>query len=521
MEQDSKEKAVKDILTGLRLRRPADQPAGDATLKQKVAETGATKDHSENTKNIESIPPLRLDFESLLALSEKQELETCESYEASLNGAIEALKDTKGIIELKNKNVPTIVISDLHARRDFLMEVLSQQDKDGQSVFDLLEKGKINVVCLGDGMHSEIGKNWYIGINQEFIEKDGKKYPKNTIADMNEYEKVMKEEMVRSLGTMKTVMELKSAFPDSFHYVRGNHDDINETIYKFLKFFKESEIEGIGGESGLVKKWIFEHFGLNFLEKWAKFESMLPLVVKGKDFVASHAAPLKKGVLSMEDIEEKTQKANEQLLWTDNRGIIGKKHFYPEFAQTRKNIGAENSIWIIGHRPVDGKFRRQFDGELIQINHSKDQLVAIFSPDSSFDPEKNIFDLTKENIDGLGGGQNINDSAASRNPEIGFNPEQQKIEELQKILIEKFPTDKMNFIVRFEMFSKGLLENIEKNCEEYLGKNIPDGEKKSFSLTILKTEIAKKYSEHARSIGLPPDLAAEIAEYITLRIKEI
>jgi hypothetical protein len=401
MEQDPKEKAVKDILAGLRSRRPADQSTGDATLEQKVASiTGvefepghqsyakvkAVEVPSEISKDVVNIPPLHLDLESLLTLSEKQELETRESYEVSLDGAIEAMKDTKGIVELKNQNVPTIVISDLHARRDFLMNVLSQQDQDGYCVFDLMEKGKINVVCLGDGMHSENRENWKVfdpnpARGEGFMELNPQK---------------MEKEMIASLGLMKIVMELKANFPESFHYVRGNHDDIGETITKFMKYVPEE----VGGESGVVKWWTEKYFGKDFLDKWVKFESMLPLVVRGKGFVASHT--ISKDLLTRDDINNRNQNAVNQLLWTDNRDI---GDISPEnqkiFKDNLRDLGAANSKWIIGHRPVHGKFRSQFEGQLIQINSSQKQLVAIVPSDETFDPEKNIFDLRVEGATGL------------------------------------------------------------------------------------------------------------------------
>lgn len=378
---------------------------------------GVVETSRESAKDIANIPPLNLDLESLKLFSEKQELETRKSYEVSLDRAIEALKGTEGIVELKNQDVPTIIISDLHARRDFLMNVLSQKDQNGQTVLDLLKDGKVNIVCLGDGMHSEVGKNWYFDVNWE-QEQEGKP-PKHSIADADQYKKVMEAEMIRSLGMMKMVMDLKAASPDYFHYVRGNHDDIKETIFGFMKYVPED----IGGESGLVRRWTTENYGQDFLDKWAKFESMLPLVVQGKGFVASHTIPEEQ--LTRSRINDREKDAARQLLWTDNTDISdkdpAKQHI---FRENLKNFGAVDSKWVIGHRRVPNKYRQQFGGQLIQINSSVKQLVAVFYPDAAFDPERNIFNLTKENIEGLNVG---------KVEEKYFTPEQQKVINLIRI----------------------------------------------------------------------------------------
>jgi|GEM_PF-1494554 len=327
-------------------------------------------------------------LDSLKKFSEKQELEEKKSYEFSLDRAIEALKDTKGIVGLKNRDVPTIVVSDLHARRDFLVNALSQKDEEGSTVLDLLKEGKINMICLGDGMHSEKSSNWDV-FDPNPTKGEG-------FRELNP--KKLEKEMIASLGLMKIIMELKANFPDSFHYVRGNHDDIVGNVSGFMKYVPEE----FGGESGIVKWWTKNHFGLDFLNKWAEFESRLPLVVKGKGFVASHTVPEEQ--LAIQQINDRDKKALWQMLWTDNTEFFD---LLPNpqqiFEGNLKNLGASNSTWIIGHRPVpQRKYRRQFHDQLIQINSSQKQLVAIFSPDEIFNPEKNIFDLRTEKATGLG-----------------------------------------------------------------------------------------------------------------------
>lgn len=356
------------------------QPDAPAKHEPILAKNGAAEVPKVNKFSLDSL-------ESFETFAEKKELEPKESYEESLDRAIEALKDTEGIVELKNQDVPTIVISDLHARRDFLANVLSQKDRDGKTVLELLKAGKINVICLGDGMHSEDSKNWNVFDPN----------PEKGEGHMELNPKKLEKEMVASLGLMKMVMDLKSAFPDAFHYVRGNHDDISGEISGFMKYVPEE----FGGESGVVKWWTKHHFGQDLLKKWAEFESLLPLVVKGKGFVASHTVP--EMPLTNQQINSRDKNAAWQLLWTDNTEFSDLEPGPQQiFQENLKNLGAADSVWIIGHRKAfQRKYRHQFNGRLIQINSSQKQIVAVLDPSEAFNPEKNIFDLKSENAAGL------------------------------------------------------------------------------------------------------------------------
>jgi calcineurin-like phosphoesterase family protein len=196
-------------------------------------------------------------------------------------------------------------------------------------------------------------------------------------------ESLLEEEMARSFNLMKMVMDLKAACPEGFHYVRGNHDDIKETLKGFEKY---------DSESARVKQWTKDRFGEDFLDKYADFEATLPLIAKGKDFVVSHAAPSK--VLETEDMNNRDRQAALSLTWTDNtKGGTNEDII----KQTMRNLGLEDDAkWFIGHRGVgDGKVREQFDGKLVQINHDEKQLIAIVSDGKSFDSGQQVLDLKK------------------------------------------------------------------------------------------------------------------------------
>ncbi len=415
-----------DQITGGVGQLPASQSGIETTSSAvTVDSTPAVKPETETGNVTESL-------EALQKFAEKDTLkpkvEHQEVYETSLQRAMEALKGTEGIVKLQD-GIPTIVVPDLHARRDFLAKVMAKKlDGQTETVYDLLKQGKINVVCVGDGMHSEMLYKWglqktvedevgnirqteygkaaaereellkqlYPGMSipssdsgQEdlFLRSTDPRAlsfrPRYTQAKVGEYKRFMDEEMMRSLDTMKMVMDLKSMFPQNFHFVRGNHDDMAEAIASYSK----------GGieQSDMVKKWVLKNFGEDFLKKWAEFEAALPLMVKGKNLLVSHTAPEK--ILEPEEVVRRDKEATEQLTWTDNtdtnvtlgvRALLANMSMPPD------------TNWFIGHRGVsenDGRFRLQNDGHLIQMNNSLKQVIAYVPQDGQFDPNKDVMIL--------------------------------------------------------------------------------------------------------------------------------
>lgn len=406
-----------DLVLKARVEKPFELKTSISSIGQPAVEIKYEKGYF-NKNTAESLDLLK-DF------SQQEFPENKECYEHSLDKALEILKQEKGIVEL-DPNIPTYVVSDIHARRDFLIKLLetkirSQQNK---TIFELLQEGKANIVCVGDGMHSEKTKCWNDfesgriarEANELFTEKFEKVFPGKSLdellemwnhsndpevikmrevlaqAEKNWEEKIIKKEMARSLGTMKMVMDLKTRFPKNFHFLRGNHDDINSRIYGDCT-------KGGVNQSEITKSWLQNNFGDAFVSQWAEFEDNLPLIVKGKNFLVSHAAPGKP--LSMDEINQRTLEATFNLTWTENRpkptndpNEIIKIH--SNIQQILDNLGMPpNSIWIIGHRPVDSpeKFRSQFGGQLIQINDENRFLVAGIHSDKTFIPNENIRDL--------------------------------------------------------------------------------------------------------------------------------
>lgn len=305
---------------------------------------------------------------SICEYAQRMEYPTCESMESSLARVAEQLRDTKGIVELEHQDLPTIIVPDLHARRDFLVDALGYQI-DGKSVLELLQEGRINVVCLGDGMHAE-------------------SRAKNRWREAEFDTDKLDEEMAESLGTMQMIMELKSAFPQYFHYIRGNHDEIGGEFHKYAD------------ESQQVRDWIKKHYGEDFIRKYADFEDSLPLMAVGANFIASHAAPMfdseGKHINSptIEQIQKKDSYAINALTWGNNTGRIGEdetQFLIPAVKKMLAGLGKPEATWFIGHRRADATFHPQADGRLIQINDPQREIIAVVpGAGSSFDAYRDI-----------------------------------------------------------------------------------------------------------------------------------
>lgn len=119
-----------------------------------------------------------------------------------------------GIINL-NKHIPTIIVPDIHARLGFFLNLMLYKDRGGHSVLQKLARDVVQVVCIGDGFHAEgrAAERW-----DAAFEEYKKKYRRHKYID---------EEMRESLGVMEMVIETKLAFPDNFHFLKGNHENIS------------------------------------------------------------------------------------------------------------------------------------------------------------------------------------------------------------------------------------------------------------------------------------------------------
>lgn len=284
-----------------------------------------------------------------------------------------------GLIEL-DPGLPCLILPDLHARPavlDALVETVPPLDgqDDGSSVEEALERGRLQVVMLGDGPHSE-----------------GKPGAERWKAAYAEYlggwksDAAMAEEMGLAFRAMEKVAGLLLEFPERFFFLKGNHDNIkNREGGGDHGFGKYAE------EGAMAADWTSRFMGRDFINAYEAFERTLPHMARGGGFLACHAEPT--FAMTPEDVLEARFRPDvaEGLTWTDNNAADESaveetlRAFLPESAKPGVIFG--------GHRPVLDRFNLRADGLYVQIHDLKRMQAAIVRPGSAFDPAADIIDL--------------------------------------------------------------------------------------------------------------------------------
>ncbi|MBN1647364.1 MAG: metallophosphoesterase [Spirochaetales bacterium] len=297
---------------------------------------------------------------------------------ASENNTIRP-KDKKrlpgGIVFLKT-DLPTVIVPDLHARVRFLVNLLSFTDSAGTSVLQKLAFNQIQVVCLGDGFHSEYGtrERWKAAYN-EFCEKYHSR-------------KHMDREMGNSMRLMEIVMLVKSAFPDNFHFLKGNHENImNERDngnHAFRKF---------AWESLMVYEYLKKFYDQKLLDEFSRFEKNLPLLAVGSHFLISHAEP--KQYYKKEDITNFREHPEiiEGLTWTadDVAAKNSVDRMLKNFLPADGNISGK--YYFGGHRSIRSLYNIRANGKFVQIHNPARYVIALIQPGREIDLEQDIMEL--------------------------------------------------------------------------------------------------------------------------------
>jgi len=268
--------------------------------------------------------------------------------------------------------VPVIVVPDLHARQKFIVDLLKYEIA-GMTVLQALEEKKVCIVCVGDLFHSEsrCAARWRVALE---------KFDKGEIESDE-----MTAEMVECIGLLQMVMILKTQFPENFHILKGNHENVlnssNNGNHPFYKF---------ADEANMVYEFLASHYDDLIIQEIDWFESKLPVCAAFKNLVVSHAEPArefsKKEIINYHD----TYEAVYGLTWTRND--------FAESGSVEKTMKAlignknkKNAVWISGHRPVYEKYALRQGGKLVQIHNPNEENVAIVIPQTIFNPDTDIF----------------------------------------------------------------------------------------------------------------------------------
>lgn len=280
-----------------------------------------------------------------------------------------------GIIELPA--LPTVIVPDLHARPAFIASVLNWTPPGyGEPLASLLEGQRACLVCVGDVFHSEVGRarRRWIAAYREY-------------ASLWTSRTSMDEEMGLSLAAASIVLEAKVAFPSSFHYLKGNHDNIADEEgrgdHSFYKFAAEGE---------MVASWFRATYGETLLEDYRELELDLPLLALGPHFAASHGEPA--FALSRSDLIEYRARPDvvEALIWTAN----GDAEAFSVARSLDALLGpekADGALWFAGHRPVDGRYALRSGGRFVQFHNPEAARVAFLEPGRNPDPDRDIIDV--------------------------------------------------------------------------------------------------------------------------------
>ena len=285
------------------------------------------------------------------------------------------------LLEFKN-NIPAIIVPDIHARPYFLQNILKYPLPEdflypSSTVEEALKNKLVNVICVGDSIHTELTVDRWYCIEEEF--------KKNIIIGP-----FMKAEMKDCLSALAGLMNLKLLYPENFHFLKGNHENIlNQNEGGDFAFRKYAD------EGYMVRRFISEYYGDDVLYLISCWEKALPLVAVGSNYVVSHAEPLK--AYSREkliDARSYPEVVN-GLIWTRNGDVktntareIMKKLLAPE--------KVADSFYFAGHRPVYENYALRQDGGFIQIHNPYRQNIALVSNDKTFNPESDIVGVDYE-----------------------------------------------------------------------------------------------------------------------------
>ena len=333
------------------------------------------------------MPPLA---ETLREIYRRREPPEREAYRGTLRAVLEIL-DTEpeavrpadpegkpGGLVLLDRGLPTIVVPDLHARMDFFLSVLAWEAEEGRKAIDLLADGGLQIVCVGDGVHSEgrAARRWRAALDE--------------FHDEYQVHASMDEEMRESLGVMGMVMEVKRRFPGRFHFLKGNHENITNEMGSGNFPFRKFALEGI-----MTLDYMERFYGEETVQAYALFEKSLPLLAAGRGFLISHAEPGsfydRESLVSYRQHPEVVS----GLTWTDNdeaeQGSVQR--------MLDCYLGREegfNGWYFTGHRPVSGRYRLRAGGRLVQFHDPERFMIAHLPAAAEIDPERDVHTIKYE-----------------------------------------------------------------------------------------------------------------------------
>ena len=275
-----------------------------------------------------------------------------------------------GGLILLNPDIPTVIVPDLHARTGYMVELVDMEH-NGRLLIEELLDGRLQVVCVGDGFHSESrgADRW----RRAWKEYQGG-FRRHSAMD---------EEMKESLGLMAMVMILKAAVPEHFHFLKGNHENVANSSEGGNRPFGKYAWEG-----QMVRDWFLNFLGRDMLDRWARFENSLPMLCVGDRFLVSHAEPRRfhgrQEIIGYRDDENLVF----DFTWTGNGEA--EEGSVVEMLDAFLGADSEGALYFGGHRPVRGTHHLRAGGRYVQIHNPDRYIVAVLEPGRDPDPDRDV-----------------------------------------------------------------------------------------------------------------------------------
>jgi len=284
--------------------------------------------------------------------------------------------DEPGSLLEFSDSLPVIIVPDIHARPDFIKNILNckialDEESEACTVLEGLKKKKLKIICVGDGVHTELYSSRWELISIEYQKDEHKGF-------------YMKAEMLLNLATLASLMKLKIDFPEHFHFLKGNHENILNCNfggdYAFYKYADEGE---------MVKTFMLEWYDEKLLNAIAKYENELPLLACGKNYVVSHAEPAQAYTRSQIIDARFDEEVVAGLIWTRN-GQVTKATAMEIMKNLIGKKAAKKALYFAGHRPVKGLYNLRQDGVFVQTHNPHNQNVFLVRSGKKFDFSKDI-----------------------------------------------------------------------------------------------------------------------------------
>ena len=307
----------------------------------------------------------------------REELPDKKRFDALVEAARTAMEATDPLVRPRDRKgfaggfvrlsgpVPTIIVPDLHARREFLLNVVRYRYSGETTVLEGLATGAVRVVCVGDAFHSEQRCRFrWLAAYEEY---------RAGILDGPS----LTAEVADSMGLMEMIMECIFAFPENFFFLKGNHENILNTDkngnHPFRKYAEEGE---------MFYRFFLSRFGKAFTTRYARFENTFPLCVVGDRYMVSHAEPGR----FYDEPSIINARLDPRLIrdftWTGNgdseEGTVEQMLavFLPD---------VPDALYFGGHRPVAHSYALRASGRYVQIHDPYSGQVVFVPPDRPFD----------------------------------------------------------------------------------------------------------------------------------------